>query len=139
MACAAGVAAQTPPATPVAADTAVLGKLFLNPERRQTLERQRQLNIREAESPEGDTLQLNGTVQRSSGRHTVWINQRVQHDDSANVPVNVRINRQNPARANVSTNNEVPTQLRVGESINRTTQERKDVVPPGGVNAGNRP
>src|SRR4030095_1577312 len=115
------------------------GNLFLSPNRRLTLEPQRQLNIREAESPEGDSLQLNGTVQRSSGRHTVWINQRVQHDDSTNAPVNVRINRQNPARANVSNNNEAHTQLRVGESINRTTQERKDVIPSGGVNAGHRP
>ena len=61
------------PAAPAAAEE--LGKLFLTPERRAALERQRQLNIRESQPViEGATLMVTGVVKRSSGKSTTWVN-----------------------------------------------------------------
>lgn len=90
--------------------TADLGRLFMAPDRRNALERQRQTNRLEALASEGDTLTVSGLVRRSSGRDTVWVNQRPQD------------NQGNPAAG-----------LRVGETENRGTQERSDLVPPGAI------
>ena len=50
-----------------------LGRLFFTPERRQNLDRLRQLNIQEQqEIPEDTALTINGVVTRSSGKRTVW-------------------------------------------------------------------
>ena len=53
-----------------------LGRLFLTPEQRQSLDRQRLINPGGFESPDeaGAGLTLNGEVRRSSGRNTRWIN-----------------------------------------------------------------
>ena len=123
--------ASGPSAALAAADTAPLGKLFLTPERRQALERQRQFNLREAEAGGGDVVRLDGVVQRSNGRSSVWINQRMQSEQDK-----ARVERKTPAEAELKLENEATTRLRVGESINRSTQERKDVVAPGAVGAG---
>ena len=86
----------------VAADWAnaePLGRLFLTPERRATLEQQRQLNIQETQTLEGEVVSLNGIVTRSSGKHTVWVNQRPQNENSAGTGVTAAISPANPGRA----------------------------------------
>ena len=120
-----------------AEQAAALGKLFLSPEKRQALDRQRASNLREAESVESDTLQLDGVVQRSSGRHSVWINQRMQSENDKGLSVEVQ--RRNPAAADIASPKEASTRLRVGESLDRGSGERRDVVAPGGVSIGHAP
>lgn len=52
-----------------------LGRLFLTPEQRQTLDRQRQANPGGPQADDGaSSLTLNGEVRRSSGRNTRWVN-----------------------------------------------------------------
>ena len=53
-----------------------LGRLFMTPEWRANLERQRQLNIQETRSLEGGAMRLDGVVLRSTGKSTVWVNNR---------------------------------------------------------------
>ncbi len=48
--------------------SATLGRLFFTPEKRATLERQRQLNIQETQTLEGASMSLDGVIVRSSGR-----------------------------------------------------------------------
>lgn len=116
----------------VAAPTEALGRLFFTPERRAALERQRQMNIPETrQTVEGATLSVSGVVQRSSGRRTAWVNGTPQHDDSTASGVRVDIDRNDPARTRVSAGDEPPAQIKVGESINRTTRETTS-----GVGAG---
>jgi len=103
-----------------------LGRLFFSPERRAALERQRLLNIQEARTLEGATLRLNGIVQRSSGKSTVWINEQPQHEDEADRSgVAVKLSPKAPGRAQLRPGEEAPTELKVGESINRATGERE--------------
>lgn len=66
-----GTAAQTPP----------LGRLFLTPDMRARLERQRQLDIKETRSLAGGTLRPDGVVVRSGGKSTIWVNNR-PHSES---------------------------------------------------------
>ena len=122
------VAAAAPPA---AAEE--LGRLFFTPERRAALDRQRQLNIREAQPViEGATLSVSGVVQRSSGKTTAWVNNTPQ-DESSEGAVRVQVDRANPASATVAAGEESPARLKVGEAINRATRETTSGVGEGRI------
>ena len=118
---------------PVRAET--LGRLFFTPERRAVLERQRQSNVQEqVQSLEGATMSLDGVVVRSSSRrNTVWINGRPQNENEAGTAVQANLSNRQPNRASLVAGEESAADLRVGESINRATREKLDVVAPGAV------
>ncbi|AJP48728.1 hypothetical protein PG1C_10340 [Rugosibacter aromaticivorans] len=112
---------------PAHAASTPLGRLFFTPEKRLTLERQRLSKIQETQTLEGATMSLDGIVQRSSGKSTVWINGRAQDEhDAARTGVSVRLTPKDPGQAQLSPGEESPTQLKVGEAINRATGERND-------------
>lgn len=110
-----------------------LGRLFLSPERRAVLERQRQLNIQEVQTIEGSTVTLDGVVTRSSGRTTVWVNQRPQNENDIGTGVTATVSRKDPGRAVLTPGEESPTTLKVGESINRGTREKTDALGDGRI------
>lgn len=110
-----------------------LGRLFLTPERRGALERQRQFNVQAAQTLEGSNVSLDGVVVRSSGRNTVWVNQRPQTERDLGTGVTTAVSPRNPARAIVTPGDEAPATLRVGESINRGTRERTDSLAGGRI------
>lgn len=123
--------AQTGPGQPAAE---MPGKLFLSPEKRHSLDRQRQLNLYEDDGLDNDNLRLDGVLQRSSGYNSIWINQRMQPQaqtqgragaDASSSPVEIEQGRQ--------------IRLQVGESVNRNTQERKNVLPPDAIRSDKRP
>lgn len=116
-----------------------LGRLFLTPERRATLERQRELNIQEAQTLEGSVVSLDGIVARSSGKHTVWVNQRPQNENSAGTGVTAAVSPANPGSAVITAGEEPPAVLRVGESINRGTREKADSLGGGRVGVSRKP
>ncbi|MDP2195318.1 MAG: hypothetical protein Q8J72_04945 [Rhodocyclaceae bacterium] len=100
-----------------------LGRLFMTPEWRANLERQRQLNIQETRSLEGGAMRLDGVVLRSTGKSTVWVNNRPQTETSRDTGVAVAPAPGKPGRATLITGEETPAQLAVGETINRATRE----------------
>jgi hypothetical protein len=110
-----------------------LGRLFLTPERRAMLERQRQLNIEEVQTIEGSTVSLDGVVTRSSGRSTVWINQHPQNENALGTGVTAVVSRRTPGRVVVTAGEESPASLKVGESINRGTREKADPIGDGSI------
>ena len=108
-----------------AADTPELGRLFFTPERRATLERQRTSNIQEAQTLQGSSMSLDGVVYRSGGKSTVWINRQAQtENESPRTGVNAVVSPKSPGSALLAPGEETPTQLKVGEAINRATGER---------------
>ncbi len=116
-----------------------LGRLFLTPERRAMLERQRQQNIQTARTLEGSVMSLDGIVTRSSGKTTVWINQQAQHENMAGTGVTAVVATRTPGRAVLTPTDEAPAPLRVGEAINRGTQERADGLKGGRVTVNRQP
>jgi hypothetical protein len=112
---------------------APLGRLFMTPERRAILERQRQLNIQEVQTIEGSTVTLDGVVTRSSGRSTVWVNQRPQNENTLGTGVTATVSPKEPARVIVTPGEEAPASLKVGESINRGTREKTDALGDGHI------
>lgn len=103
--------------------TPALGRLFLTPAQREGLERNRQYNIRETRSIEGGSMRLDGVVQRSSGKATVWINNQPQPENAADTGVTAALTRRRPDRATLTTGTDTPAELKVGETINRATRE----------------
>lgn len=112
-----------------------LGRLFFTPERRQILDRQRQLNIQEKqEIPEDPTLTINGIVTRSSGKRTVWINGITQNEKDTLSGVTVTTNRKEPGRIVVRASESPAGNAKVGETVNRNTGEAVDLLNGGRIN-----
>lgn len=104
-----------------------LGRLFSTHEKRALLEQQRLSNIQETQTLEGATMRLDGIVQRTSGKSTVWINGRAQDEHEATrTGVKVFLSAKNPGHASLAPGEEAPTPLNVGEEINRATGERNN-------------
>ena len=71
-------------AAPCQAEETTLGRLFFTPERRQAMDRQRQLNLPDKEQTEDAAkLTINGVVTRSNCKRTVWVNGVVVFDKDA--------------------------------------------------------
>lgn len=117
-----------------AADTLEIGRLFFTPERRTTLERQRTLNVQEAQTLQGTTMSLDGVVYRSSGKATVWINRQAQTESEASrTGVSAVISPKAPGSALLAPGEETPARLKVGEAMNRATGERNTRLGSGSV------
>lgn len=110
-------------ATATAQQAAPLGRLFMTPEWRAHLDRQRQLDIRETRNLEGGTIRLDGIVARSSGKSTVWVNGRPQSESERNTGVTVAISPRQPGQATLTAGDEPPANLKVGVTIDRATRE----------------
>jgi hypothetical protein len=57
-----------------------LGRLFYTPQEREALEAQRQAGAVAADAPPGNQVTLNGTVRRSGGKNTVWLNHAPRYE-----------------------------------------------------------
>lgn len=114
-----------------------LGRLFFTPERRQSLDRQRQLNIQEKqEAPADPTLTINGVVTRSSGKRTVWVNGVAQNDNEKPSGVAVTPKRNEPGTVVVHTEEAPNARAKVGDTVNRNSGEATELL--GGGHIGVR-
>lgn len=113
-----------------------LGRLFFNPERRQQLDRQRELNVLDKQqTPADPTLTLDGVVTRSSGKRTVWVNGNPQHESEAWPDVTVVPRLREPGTVWLRTNESPGTKVRVGETVNRNTGESMDLLNGGRISS----
>lgn len=121
----------------------MLGRLFFSPQARTALERQRYLNAGGNNAVQGEILTVDGVVRRSGGAGTTWINGMAQHD-GGNAGVVARHSKDDPSRTTLRVADDAQASLRVGESINRSTGERRDNLGGGRIvvnrsAAGSRP
>jgi hypothetical protein len=115
--------------SPLANAEETLGRLFFTPERRQMLDRQRQLNVQDKQQlNEEPTLMINGVVTRSSGKRTTWINGAAQNEDEVRGGVSVAPDGKAAGKVIVQTNDLPKTEARVGETVNRNTGETHDLL-----------
>lgn len=101
-----------------------LGRLFLTPEKREILDRQRALNVLESQTTnEEPEIRVNGLVRRSSGKRTTWINGQAQNDEDARTGIVARPDSRGAGRVLVESSEDPRASVKVGESLNRGTQE----------------
>jgi hypothetical protein len=119
-----------------------LGRLFFTPEQRAALDARRKARVPDkpaavpqAESP---VTRINGAVQRSGGRSTVWVNGEAVPEgaqaDGAQVAPRATGRVTLPAGEGAQRYD-----LRVGESLDRGSGEVKDVIGEGEIKVGPRP
>lgn len=120
--------------TPTARAEDALGRLFFTPERRQSLDRQRQLNIQDSKQLNEDpTLTINGVVTRSSGKRTSWVNGAAQNENEMPGGLVVIPRGRDPGKIVVQTGDSPAASARVGETVNRNTGESRDLLNDGRI------
>ncbi len=125
------------------AQTQELGRLFFTPEQRAALDARRKARVpdKPAAVPvtESPVTRINGAVQRSGGKSTVWVNgemipENAQGDGARVVPRGAK-----PGSVSIPAG-EGPQRhdLRVGESLDRGSGEVRDVIGEGEIKVGPR-
>ena len=112
--------------------TPALGRLFFSAAQRQMLDRQRQLNIKEAVAAD-PTLTIDGVITRSSGKRTVWINGVAQNETPDGTGV-VSPRRDDPGQVVVHAPGAKPVKARVGDSVDRHSGEATGLLGGGTIN-----
>lgn len=117
-----------------------MGRLFFTPEKRDLLDRQRELNTL-ANQPvaEDPHILVNGQVRRSSGKRTVWVNGTPQQEADTSTGIAIRAANNGPDRIIIESGNDPQTEVKVGEMLNRSTGEAKDVLGDGKIVVRRRP
>ena len=132
--------AQADPAQPKPDGAAAIQRLFFSAEKRAALDRQRTQNLQQIQSVQGATLNLDGIVQRSSGKSTVWINGQPQHEsEAARNGVSVFLSPKTPGSAQIAPGDDEPVPMKVGETINRATGESNTRIGNGKVTTSVKP
>ena len=112
-----------------------LGRLFFTPEQRDALDARRKARLpdKPAASAPSPTTRIDGYVQRSRGKSTVWVNGEAVPDGTQ--PEGLRLRRGTDAsRVGVTVGEDgLRREMRVGETLDRATGEVKDVVGDGEV------
>lgn len=125
---------------PLVAEEQALGRLFFTPERRQQLDRQRELNLLDQQQlPADPTLTIDGVVTRSSGRRTTWVNGNPQNEDDVWSGVTVTPRRGDPGKVLLETSDSPAARARVGQTVNRNSGEATDLLNGGRISVHSAP
>ena len=120
-----------------------LGRLFFTPDQRAALDARRKARVpdKPAATPqvESPVTRVNGAVQRSGGKSTVWVNGEAIPESSAPGSAQLRPRGPNAGRVSIPTGEGVQQfDLRVGESLDRGSGQVKDVIGEGEIKVGPR-
>ncbi|MDA0224499.1 MAG: hypothetical protein O2975_00150 [Proteobacteria bacterium] len=110
-----------------------LGRLFLTPEQRETLDARRRARVPDKPPAEvviqSPVTRFEGEVARSSGRSTLWVGGQVLRDGAQPDGLGVAPRAAEPGRISVSVGEGGPAvDLKVGQTLDRDTAEVKDPV-----------
>jgi len=127
---------------PASATAQELGRLFLTPEQRATLDARRKARVPDkpgavAVSP---VTRIDGYVQRSGGRSTVWVNGEAVTEGAARGTVHIRPGR--PGEVGISTPLGEETRsssARVGQTVDTSTGEVRDPLGDGEIKVRRQP
>lgn len=114
------------------------GRLFLTPEQRAALDARRKAKVpdKPAESPQAQApvKRVDGYVQRSGGRSTVWVNGEAAPEGPAGSGVRIRRGGAGETSVPVSDGEEARSaSARVGQSVDTATGEIRDPLGDGQI------
>lgn len=111
-----------------------LGRLFFTPEKRELLNHQRALNTLDSQDVvEDPQIVVNGQVRRSSGKRTTWINGQAQNETETRTGVVAYPAPAGHERVIIESGDDPKTAVKVGETLNRGTQETHDPLGDGKI------
>jgi len=121
-----------------------LGRLFFTPEQRAALDARRKARVPDKPSAAPVTelpiTRVDGAVLRSGGKSTVWVDGEMIPEGAQ--PGGARVAPRGPKSGRVSIPADEGAQrheLRVGESLDRSSGEVRDVIGEGEIRIGRRP
>jgi hypothetical protein len=120
---------------PCAVSAQELGRLFFTPEQRDALDARRKARLpdKPAAVAASPITRIDGSVQRSLGKSTVWVDGSAVPEGTQ--PEGLRIRRgADPSRISVTVREDGRrTEMRVGETLDRASGEVKSVIGDGEV------
>jgi len=112
-----------------------MGRLFFTPQQREAFDARRKARVpdRPAEAlVESPTARLDGRVERSGGRSTVWVNGTAVPEGTETNGVRVVPRKNSPGTASIAIGEDQrKVDLKVGETVDRGTGEVKSDLGPG--------
>lgn len=124
-------------AAPAPAAAQELGRLFFTPDQRAALDARRRARIPDKPAAvivESPTTRVDGYVQRSGGRSTVWVNGEPAPEGAQADGMRVRPARNDPSRFSISLGEkERSFELKVGQKLDRGTGEVRDPIGDGEI------
>jgi len=120
-----------------------LGRLFFTPDQRASLDARRKARVPDkpaaAAVVESPLTRVDGAVQRSGGKSTVWVNGETIPEGAQPGSAQVAPKASNPSRVSIPVGEGAQRfELRVGESLDRGSGEVHDMVGEGEVKIGPR-
>ena len=118
-------------------------RLFFTPEQREALDARRKARVpdKPAAAPvtESPVSRVDGAVQRGGGKSTVWVNGETIPENAQADGARVTPRSPNPGRVSIPAG-EGPQRydLRVGESVDRGSGEKRDILGEGEIKVGPR-
>lgn len=121
-----------------------LGRLFFTPEQRAALDARRKARVpdKPAATPQAESpiTRVNGAVQRSGGRSTVWVNGEAIPEGAQPGGPQIAPRAGNPGRVSIPAGEGTQRyDLRVGESLDRGNGEVRDLIGESEIRVGPRP
>jgi len=121
-----------------------LGRLFFTPEQRAALDARRKARVPDkpaaAQQAESPITRVNGAVQRSGGRSTVWVNGEAIPEGAPSGVPQPAPSAAGSGRVSLPAGESAQRyDLRVGESLDRGSGEVRDVIGEGEVRVGPPP
>lgn len=123
--------------TTLAQTPAPLGRLFLTPQQRLALDRQR--NLAERANPEtrdDHRFTVSGIVIRSSGRKTIWVNDKPMTDGTLDADLSINVPHNAPAQVLMQALPFTVATTRVGETFDRSNGTVSDLLGGGSITLG---
>jgi hypothetical protein len=119
-----------------------LGRLFFTPDQRAALDARRKARVpdKPAATPIADSplTRIDGSVRRSGGKSTVWVNGETIPEGTQ--PGSAKVRGTSPGRVSIPAGEGAQRyDLRVGESLDRGSGEVRDVIGEGEIKIGPRP
>lgn len=112
-----------------------IGRLFHTPAQRAALDQARKAGIPVVG---GETVTVHGSVARRVTYGTVWINGASRDETAPGDGHRIAIDRRDATLVNIADAGDEPLQLRVGDTFDRRSGSRHDLLPAGSIVVGKR-
>jgi len=127
-----------------AAQAQELQRLFFTPDQRTALDARRNARVpdKPADAPvvESPLTRVDGVVRRSGGKSTVWVNGETIPESAQPGSPKISPTGGNPGEVSIPAGEGAqPKDLRVGESLDRSSGEVSDLIGTGEIKIGPRP
>jgi hypothetical protein len=119
-----------------------MGRLFLTPEQRETLDARRRAKVpdKPGAAPAAPVTRIDGYVQRSGGKSTIWVNGEAQAEGAAQTNARIQPSSGGETSVTVPVGEDARSaRARAGQTVDSATGEVRDVLGDGEIKVRRAP